>query len=71
MSDMIDVAIIGAGELEYKGVYAFINRKFLMENFSDIEFVNRQEDTGNEGLRRAKESYHPADMVKKYLVSLS
>lgn len=71
VNDKLAVIHIERGELEYKGVYSFINRKFLMEYFSDTEYVNRQEDTGNEGLRKAKESYHPAEMVKKYLVKLS
>lgn len=71
VNDKLAVIHIERGELEYKGVYSFINRKFLMEYFSDTEYVNRQEDTGNEGLRKAKQSYHPAEMVKKYLVKLS
>jgi uncharacterized protein len=71
VNDKLAVIHVERGELEYKGVYAFINRKFLMECFSDLEFVNRQEDTGNSGLRKAKKSYHPVKMVKKYLVNLS
>ncbi len=70
VNDKLAVIHVERGELEYKGVYAFINRKFLMECFSDLEFVNRQEDTGNSGLRKAKKSYHPVKMVKKYLVKL-
>ncbi|MGB4437741.1 MAG: phosphatidylglycerol lysyltransferase domain-containing protein [Sedimentibacter sp.] len=58
------------GEIAYKGVYAFLNKKFLTESFSDTEFINRQEDTGNEGLRKAKQTYHPIKMVKKYLVKV-
>lgn len=58
------------GEIEYKGIYAFLNRKFLTESFSHIEFVNRQEDAGNAGLRKAKQSYKPIKMVKKYLVNV-
>nr|WP_312576620.1 phosphatidylglycerol lysyltransferase domain-containing protein [Sedimentibacter sp.] len=71
INDKLAVIHVERGELEYKGIYSFINRKFLMESFSDTEFVNRQEDTGNEGLRKAKQSYHPSNMVKKYLVRLS
>jgi len=70
VNDKMAVIHVERGELEYKGIYSFVNRKFLMGCFSDTEFVNRQEDTGNEGLRKAKESYHPAKMVKKYLVKL-
>jgi len=70
VNDKMAVIHVERGELEYKGIYSFVNRKFLMGCFSDTEFVNRQEDTGNEGLRKAKESYHPAKMIKKYLVKL-
>lgn len=70
VDDKTAVIHVERGELQYKGIYSFINRKFLMECFSDTEFVNRQEDTGNEGLRKAKESYHPAKMVKKYLIKI-
>lgn len=58
------------GETAYKGIYAFLNQKFLTESFADTEFVNRQEDTGNEGLRKSKQSYHPIKMVKKYLLKV-
>ncbi len=71
VNDKMAVIHVERGEIEFKGIYSFINRKFLMECFAETEFVNRQEDTGNEGLRKAKESYHPARMIKKYLVKLS
>ncbi len=70
VNDRMSVIHVERGEIAFKGIYAFLNRKFLMESFSDTEFVNRQEDTGNEGLRKAKESYHPVKMVKKYLVNI-
>ena len=34
--------------------------------WADTEFVNREEDMGLPGLRKAKESYHPAFLVKKF-----
>jgi hypothetical protein len=70
VNDTFAVIHAERGEIQYKGIYAFLNRKFLMESFSDIEFVNRQEDVGNAGLRKAKQSYHPIKMVKKYLVNV-
>lgn len=71
VNDKMAVIHVERGEVIYKGIYAFLNRQFLMESFDDIEFVNRQEDTGNIGLRKAKKSYHPVKMVKKYLVKVS
>ncbi|MFA9424025.1 MAG: DUF2156 domain-containing protein [Sedimentibacter sp.] len=70
VTEKMAVIHVERGEISYKGVYAFLNKKFLTESFANTEFVNRQEDTGNEGLRKAKQSYHPAKMVKKYLVKL-
>ena len=36
----------------------YINQQFLVNEFSDVEFVNREEDLGLYGLREAKLSYH-------------
>lgn len=55
---------------EVNGAYAAINQGFVENCFADIEFINREEDMGIEGLRRAKESYRPVRMVKKYLAKL-
>ena len=48
------------------GIYQFINREFLKREWSDTVFVNREEDMGLEGLRRAKQSYNPVRMEKRY-----
>lgn len=51
-----------------RGLYPYINQQFLVKEFSDVEFVNREEDLGIEGLRKAKLSYHPVKFVEKYTV---
>lgn len=48
------------------GLYSAINQEFLLHEWPDVAFVNREEDTGDEGLRKAKLSYHPVALVKKY-----
>lgn len=48
------------------GLYPAINQEFLQHEWSDVQYVNREEDTGAEGLRKAKLSYHPITLVKKY-----
>ncbi|MGL5313907.1 MAG: DUF2156 domain-containing protein [Peptostreptococcaceae bacterium] len=53
---------------EIRGLYQYINQQFLVNEFSDVEFVNREEDLGIEGLRKAKLSYHPIKFVEKYTV---
>ena len=51
---------------EIRGLYAAINKLFLENEFPDVEFVNREEDLGLEGLRQAKLSYKPIKLVEKY-----
>jgi uncharacterized protein len=50
------------------GLYTFINQQFCEREWSGCEFVNREQDLGIEGLRKAKLSYHPAKMITKYKV---
>lgn len=51
---------------DIRGLYAFINREFLIEAFPEAVYVNREDDMGVEGLRKAKESYHPVFKIEKY-----
>lgn len=52
----------------YNGSYQAINSIFLEQEWSEMEFVNREDDSGIEGIRRAKESYYPIKKVKKYQI---
>ena len=54
---------------ELQGAYALINREFarrVRERHPEIRYLNREDDMGVEGLRKAKESYYPDLMVEKY-----
>lgn len=55
---------------EVQGAYPIINRDFLRTHFSHTTWVNREEDVGMEGLRRAKLSYHPDHLLNKYTAYL-
>ena len=50
----------------YEGIYQAINQQFLCNDWNEMEFVNREEDLGIEGLRRAKMTYNPIRFVEKF-----
>ena len=51
---------------EIPGLYPLINQQMVENLLSDVSFINREEDMGIEGLRKAKLSYYPARFVEKY-----
>jgi len=57
------------GYYEYDGVYAFINRE-MAKRLDKYKYINREEDCGEEGLRKAKISYNQVYMIDKYVVTL-
>ena len=54
---------------EIPGLYNAINKFFCSHEWSHMKYVNREQDMGIEGLRKAKASYNPHHMVNKYTVS--
>ena len=53
---------------EIQGAYGAINRAFarhLREKYPELRYLNREDDLGLPGLRKAKQSYNPAFMVEK------
>ena len=53
------------------GLYAAINQMFCEAEAGDFTYLNREQDLGVAGLRRAKESYHPHHLAHKYRVALA
>ena len=57
---------IEKGLPEFRGIYPMLVH--LEANaYPDVEYINREEDDANEGLRRSKESYNPIMLKQKYL----
>jgi uncharacterized protein len=54
----------------YKGVYQTINKLFLENSARDFEIVNREQDLGDKGLKKAKESYNPVGYLKKFIAEV-
>lgn len=66
-----DMAIIHIEKafLGIHGLYAYINRTFIERHFKDVRFINREDDMGLDGLRKAKQSYQPYKLEYKHTVT--
>ncbi len=56
-----------------RGAYTAINQgfaRYIRNKYPDIRYLDREEDMGLEGLRKAKRSYHPHHMITKYWACL-
>ncbi len=54
---------------DYRGLYQIINMEFCKHLPKSIKYVNREEDMGLPGLRKAKLSYKPIKLVEKYIAT--
>jgi len=63
------------GNPSYQGSYQAINQMFVSRTFKEdkqtFKLVNRMQDLGDEGLRKAKLSYNPVDFNRKFKVAIS
>jgi len=64
------VIYIEVADPEIDGLSQYINQQFCRNEWADVPFINREEDMGNAGLRKAKLSYHPIQLIKKFDVVL-
>lgn len=58
---------IEKGFSNIRGAYPMINQQFAASACSEFKFINREDDSGFEGLRKAKLSYRPVFLEEKYL----
>ncbi|MFP4346280.1 MAG: DUF2156 domain-containing protein [Anaerolineales bacterium] len=64
------VVHIEKADPDIRGLYQLINQEFVQHCCTEATWVNREQDLGVPGLRRAKHSYHPDHMVEKYRIRL-
>ena len=65
VSDDTFVVHIEKAFAEIQGAYPMINQQFVEHECMKYKYINREEDTGAEGLRKAKLSYRPVFLVEK------
>lgn len=59
---------IEKADAEINGLYTYVNKTFVENYFSEVPYINREQDLGKEGLRKAKLSYQPFKLEPKYIV---
>ncbi len=57
---------IEKADASIRGAYPMVNREFIKTLPPEIRWINREDDTGDEGLRKAKLSYRPSILLMKY-----
>lgn len=68
VNDSMAIIHIEKAAIDINGLYSFINKTFVEIYFSDVPYINREQDLGIEGLRKAKFSYQPYKLEPKYSV---
>lgn len=64
---------IEKADISYHGAYQMVTNQFL-RMYADngkIRFVNREDDCGDEGLRKSKLSYNPVELIEKIEVNVN
>lgn len=67
MDGEMAVIHIEKADAEIPGLFTVINNLFVKNELTDMKLINREEDMGIEGLRRAKLSYNPVMMIEKFI----
>ena len=56
------------GDTKYHGIYPFLVNELAKRLPEQFIYLNREQDLGEESLRKSKLSYHPVGLVEKYVV---
>ena len=66
LSDRMCQINIEKADSQYRGLYQAILKEFLMREFLEYPYINREEDMGKENIRQAKMAYYPEFLIMKY-----
>lgn len=69
LNENMQLIHIEKADSEINGLFPMINQQYVLNECQDVEYINREEDMGVEGMRKAKRSYYPDYMVKKYFAA--
>lgn len=59
------------GHSSYNGIYQAINTYFIRNEGAPFAWINREQDVGDEGSQKAKQSYYPIDFLRKNTVHIA
>ncbi len=62
------VVRVEKADTSFPGAYSVINQEFARHGAGGFKWINREQDLDLPGLRRAKQSYYPHHLVRKYRV---
>lgn len=68
LNEQTAVVHIEKANPDTQGLYTAVNQEFCRNEWPTVPFINREQDLGKEGLRKAKLSYHPIRLVEKFTV---
>ncbi len=71
LNDDTVVIHLEKADSKVQGLYTIINQQFCTNMWADTMYINREQDLGIEGLRKAKLSYNPVKMINKYSISIN
>lgn len=69
LNDCTAVIHVEKANPDIQGLYGAIHNEYLCRQWPDIEFVNREEDMGDAGLRKAKLSFNPVMLTDKWNIA--
>ncbi len=71
LNDNTVVVHVEKANPEFKGIYPMMTKAYADRWVDEAQYINLEQDLGEPGLRRAKESYHPDHLSRKFEIALA